>query len=237
MLEHLDSPFSTQGGENLMAETISRKEAIAWLAGIIDGEGCIHAFWAKQQPHMTGPGMRINVLVGGCHPAMIARVTQVLKACGVGFCVQVFKPAGGRKPAAQVVIAGKGRVRKLLELVMIHLTEKRRQAELALELINYRESLAGGAIYGASRKDKIRLCDDPTIIGLIEEIRTAKNEFPNVLDFSRRPGEELGSQSSETIRHRLRDSEVMIESELHGDMQTMAETTMAQPEARLGVTD
>lgn len=223
MLETLMYPASTHGGENLAVETISRKEAIAWLAGIIDGEGCIYAFWAKQQPYMKGPGMRINVLIGGCHPAMLAKVTKVLCACNIGFCYQVAQRKAGnkRKTALSVVIAGKTRVKKLLELVIPHLTEKLRQAELALELINYREGLTD--TFGPDRKNKKALWEDQKIVDLIREIKILKNVFPDILSFSRSPSKEFGCQSSETLRRQLHGNEVMIKSELHGDMQTVAE--------------
>jgi hypothetical protein len=206
-------------------ETISRKEAVAWLAGIMDGEGCVHAFWAKQMPHMTGPGMRVNVLIGGCHPELIARVTQVLKAVEVGFNLQAFTPSGGRKPAAQVVIAGKGRVKKLLLLLMPYLTEKRHQAKLALELIAYREGLAGNLIYGKSREGKIGLHNDPVIVEGIAKIKAAKQDVPNMLQFSRQSNQVLGSQSSETLRRLLRIDEVMIKSEPDSDARSAAEMT------------
>lgn len=228
MLETLVNPNSTQGGENLSVETISRKEAIAWLAGVLDGEGCIAAYWQMTGKDMAGPGFRVMVKFSGAHPALIEKTTQVLKDIGVGFSVMVHKRKNpGEKATAEVVVAGKGRIRKLLNILCRHLTEKKRQAELMLELIAYRESLAQtGQQKGFLGSKPLGLYEDQKIQYLIVAIKEAKREPMDLFQFSRRPGEEFGSRSSETLRRRLRMGEVMIKSELHGDMQTAAEMTV-----------
>lgn len=213
-------------------ETISRKEAIAWLAGIMDGEGTIHAFWGKQQAHMTGPGMRVNVLIGGCNPRLLHRVSTFLQQLEVGFSSQAFKPRGGRKQALQIVIAGKGRVKKFLELVSPYLTEKRDQALLALKLIEYRESL--NHTYGVQGEKKYTLHEDPTIISLIQHIKDDKVKDYGIHKLSRKPSEELGGQSSETIRRQLGIIPVMIESDPCSDVRTLAETTKAPRKGSVG---
>lgn len=217
----------------MKVETISRKEAIAWLAGVLDGEGCIYAFWQKETKGMIGRGMRVAVQTSGTHPALIAKVTRVLLLLGIGFNIHPVrkdKYNENWRTCATVMVTGKGRVRKLLEAVLPHLTEKRSQAELVLKLIDYRESLpkAGERShvrYGGSFP--MHLSKDPVMIHLVDRITKAKKEYPSVLEFSRRPNEEFGSQSSETLRRQLRSNEVKIKSELHGDMQTAQETSVA----------
>jgi hypothetical protein len=173
---------------------------------------------------MVGPGLRVGVRVAGCHPALIAKVTRVYKLVGIGFCVVTHARQEG-KASADVVVAGKGRVRKLLLLIKPHLTEKRYQAELMLELIAYREGLAAGQVRGAVGSKPLGLKSNPVIVEAVEAISRAKREHASVLDFSRRPGEVFGSRSSETLRRQLRLHEVMIKSEPDSDAGTAAEMT------------
>ena len=210
----------------MVTKTISRKEAIAWLAGIIDGEGCIAPWWAYPTSGMVGPGLRVTVRIAGCNPLLIAKVTRVLKECvGVGFNVATHPRKPGEKPSAEVVVAGKGRVKKLLTLVKPHLTEKLRQAELMLELIAYREGLAAGQVKGAMGSKALGLKSNPVLVELFEAIKTAKSDHPSVLEYSRVASEEFGSQSSETLRRQLRLDEVMIKSDPCSDAGSEAETT------------
>jgi len=228
MLEQLYSPLSTHGGKNLVAESISRKEAIAWLAGILDGEGCIIAYWQKPSKGMVGPGVRVNIRFSGTHPTLVYRVTHVLKSEGFRFCVSPHKRKDGFKANAEIVVSGKASVARLLNLLYKHLTEKREQAELMLDLIDYRNSLAKtGQQKGMVGSKPLGLFNDPIMRAKVDAISTSKKNHPSVLKFSRRASEEFGSQSSETLRRLLRFDEVMIKSDLHGDMQTAPEMCAA----------
>jgi hypothetical protein len=227
MLETLNCLSTTQGGDNVEAESISRKEAIAWLAGIIDGEGCIYANWQKPMKGMAGPGMRVFVNVSGTHPSLIAKVSRVYKLCELRFSIAVLTVRGNHtRPSANITVAGKGNVSKLLKILLPHLTEKKHQAELMLELIDYREQLAGtfDNRTGTLGSKPLYLWEDPIIVSFIDKLKKAKRDFPSMLLFSRQSGQEFGSQSSETLRSLLRLDEVKIKSELHGDMQSPAET-------------
>lgn len=211
-----------------MAESISRKEAIAWLSGVLDGEGCIIAYWAAPSNGMIGPGMRVNVRFAGTHPTLIFKVTHILKSEGFKFCIAVSKRHEGFKTSADVVVSGKGSVGRLLRLLMPHLTEKKDQAELMLDLIEYRNSIAANKYkHGVEGTISCRLWEDPILLKKVEAIKTAKKNHASILQFSRTAGNEFGSQSSETLRRLLRFDEVMIKSDLHGDMQTMPEMSMA----------
>ena len=208
----------------MATKTISRKEAIAWLAGIIDGEGCIAAVWAAPTNGMVAPGLRVLIRIAGCNPLLIARATRILiRCCGVGFCVVTHPRFVGEKPSAEIVIAGKGRVKKLLTLVKPYLTEKLRQAELMIELIAYRQGLAAGQVRGVLGSKPLGLQSNPVVVELVQAIKDAKRNHPSVLEFSRIAGEEFGSQSSETLRRQLRLDEVMIKSDPGSDVGSAAE--------------
>lgn len=201
MLETLDSPSATQGGENALAETISRKDVCsAYLAGIVDGEGCIHARFATQtNPKARGRNtLRIAVSVYNTHPALITRVTECLILLDVPFTVVAGNRANER-PGASVNVEGKGRVDSLLRILLPYLTAKKSQAELVLELIAYRESLATRAYGIKGRFEGMNLQEDITIQSYLKRISAEKRNYASVLDFPRKPNLVFG-ESSTTLR-------------------------------------
>lgn len=195
MLEQLVNSETTHGGENVSVESISRKDiGLAWLGAIIEGEGCIYAGFRdiENENHLT-----VRVTVYNTHPRIIRRTTEILLENGVNFYVSNPGKPTKSKPGVAVVIGGKGRVRKFLDLVMPHLYAKRRRAELIIQLIDYRESLAQpgkrATWHGAL------MAGDPEIKRLIGEIREEVHNYPSVLDFSRQANSLFG-ESSETLR-------------------------------------
>lgn len=205
MLETLDSLSDTHGGDNSAAETISRKDLdLAWLAGIIDGEGCISAYWWKQtNPSCRGNhSIRVGLNISNTNSSMIRRVTEIMVAHAVSFNLTASKSRGRgviERSCVSVVVMGKARLTKLLPLLIPHLTVKRMQAILALELIAYRESLAVHGREGKGRFNGMSLRDDERINSLIKQIKDEKWADDDILSFSRRPGKVFG-ESSTTIR-------------------------------------
>ena len=204
MLETLESPFDTHGGKNSMAESISRKDVgLAWLAGVIEGEGCISVRWGTQ----TAPGhegdnrMRTLVNIYNNHPFLLKRVTEILVENEVPFCYALSKRTD-EKSGMAILVEGKGRVKKLLNLVMPYLFSKKRQAELTLEAIEYRESLAVNSREVKGRFGGMRLQDNQKLTSLIGQIRSEKTNVPSVLDCSRIPNSVLRI-SSTTLRSPL----------------------------------
>jgi hypothetical protein len=208
MLEEPEYPFGTHGGENPTVGQISRKDlCAAWLAAAIDGEGCIHARWGTQtnlkSAAINDRRLRVSVTIYNTHPLFIRKVTECLVELGVPFNA----PAAGRlsprpngakdRPGIQIVIEGKGRLLKLLPAIIPHLSAKKRQAELALSLIEYREGLAIKGRESKGRFGTLNLRQDPQIAEFVAEIKREKHEFPSVLGYSRRPNAVFG-ESSET---------------------------------------
>lgn len=195
MLEQLVSADNTHGGEEVAAESISRKDVnLAWLGGIIEGEGCIFAGFRNIQEDNN---LTVRVTVYNTNPFIIRRITEILMECEVPFYISSPCGPAKSKPGVTVVIGGKGRVKKVLNLVMPHLYAKRRRAQLTIELIDYRESLAGpgkrATWHGVSLKG------DTTIKNYIDAIREEVHNYPSVLGFSREAGHLFG-ESSETLR-------------------------------------
>ncbi len=205
MLEQLVYPPGTHThvGENPAVEPISRKDlCAAWLAGAIDGEGCIHARWGTQTNPYRGATssdkrLRIAVTIANTHPLFIRKVTECLLELGVPFASESLYRRENRRPMIQVLMEGKGKLLKLLPAVIPHLSCKRRQAELALELIRYRESLAINGRESKGRFGNMNLRDDDRLNWFIAELRREKRDCPSILTFSRKPNTLFG-ESSET---------------------------------------
>jgi len=127
-----------------MTETISRKDVCAaWLAGAFDGEGCVYAYFKPQtNPNCT---KRMTLTMGGTiyntHPLFIAKITESLEILGIPYNYVAGKRKNGDRPGVSINIQGRGRAKKFFSSILPYLASKKRQAELAMELIAYRESL------------------------------------------------------------------------------------------------
>lgn len=231
MLEQLDSPTGTQGGDNPAAESISRKDVLlAWLAGAFDGEGCIYAYFRTQ----TNPKCRgrrtlgIGATISNNHPLFIEKVGSALKIIGVQFSYTV---AGRdiktrRNVCVDIKIAGKGRLRALLTAIIPYLSCKRKQAELVLELIDYRESLAARSQNKKGVFQEMTLEDDETVVNLVQAIKDEKWQYRSPLTFSRKPNAVFDASSTTLCSPSDR---TMIKADLHGDMQRLAEQETTSP--------
>jgi len=203
MLETPVYPIGTSNGENPTVGSISRKELSAvWLAAAIDGEGCIAANWWKQtDPRQKGLGrkcLRVSVKVYNTHPLFIRKVTECFVHLGIRFTVtgQAQRKSGDR-PGVSVCVESMGQLRKLLPEIIPHLTAKKLQAELALQLLEHRESLAINERGVKGRYGNLDLASDEKLQWFVAEIKREKNDFPSVFSFSRKPNEVFGL-SSET---------------------------------------
>jgi hypothetical protein len=200
MQESLDSLSTTQGGNNVEAESTRRKDTnpdLAWLGAMIEGEGCIFAGFRNLK---TDNNLTVRITVYNTHPLIIRRTTEILCSLGVQFYISAPHAPKISKPGVTVVVGGKGRVKKLLILLLPYLYAKRKRAQIALELIEYREQLA--LKYSGNRNTKwngVSFQGDPTIKKLIEDLRNEVHNYPSVLDFSRQANRPFG-ESSETLR-------------------------------------
>ena len=177
-------------------ETISKTE-LAWLAGIIDGEGCIYARMNKHNKSIRKLRtnevyvIRMGISITNTDVFLIKEVSRICENLKVGFAFSTQPPRDPRRGVISIIVEGKGRSKKLLEAVLPYLINKKPQAEILLKLIQYRESLGytttkgwtvaregwRGKITAVSPPDGwIPLCDDPIILGYIEELKTLKEQ-------------------------------------------------------------
>lgn len=128
--------------DNVVVGSISRDELdIAWLAGIIDGEGSM-GFSINSGRR---PPAQIRLTVVNTHPMLIARVSQIFARLDVKFYFVYESGAKERrkdgKPTRdrlRILLTGTGSVRKVLERVLPYLTAKHDQAELLLRYTQWR---------------------------------------------------------------------------------------------------
>lgn len=150
MLETLQKVNPPDNG--IMGDTRSQSagNVISWLAGFIDGEGCIgfNKISGKHDCHYP------HVTIVNCHKPTIERIVEILSALGVRYWVTTRKPKNNSKWKQDwtIVIRGLRRVKPLLEFILPHLFTKKMQAEQVLDFINHRLSLSPLASYGDKEK-------------------------------------------------------------------------------------
>lgn len=184
-----------------MAETISRKDVCAaWLAGAFEGEGCVYAYFKPQtNPNCT---TRMTLTMGGTiyntHPLFIAKVTESLQVLQIPYNYVAGKRRNGDRPGVSINIQGRGRAKKLFSAILPYLASKRKQAELVLELVAYRESLVIRNHGPKGMYANMTLEDDETINRLCAEIKREKHDYPVVLAFSRKANQTFDVSSTTT---------------------------------------
>ncbi len=188
--------------------TISKevdKEKIAWMAGVWDGEGCIRPYFVKNQIN-GNLCLGIESHVRNTDVFMISRVSQILYDLGIKFSfslgsAHIDKDGTNHKTSVVIKVAGKGNVWKLLTIMFPYLITKKQQASIAIELIEYRESLGYHGI--AYRKEsKTGRCpgqwsgktiqDDPKIMDLVQKLNKCKSNLIDPSETTRVANKPMG---------------------------------------------
>src|ERR1041385_6632342 len=118
---------------------------LAWLSGIIDGEGCITA----HQNSIRSLGFR--VAIESVSPVMFEKVTSILQQCGVEYRTEgpMWRERSTR-PSQRVRVDKKQAVRRLCELTLPYSVVKR--AELIL-VKSYLDKAAAMTYYSDTEED------------------------------------------------------------------------------------
>lgn len=116
------------------------KEALAYIAGIVDGEGSIMIMRQASKAFMEQRAKR-NCYHPHYHPCIRIGMQErapldfIVQHTGVGE-VREEKPYQRKKPMFRYVIRSKVDVSRFLTLIMPYLLVKKQQAELALRFVN-----------------------------------------------------------------------------------------------------
>jgi len=160
-----------------MVETISR-EQLAWLAGIIDGEGSIEVGWTNQynkdKSVIPSKMMYCRIKIANNDVFMVREVSRIFKGIGVGFSFRTFKRKDRVHWTMSIKTQGKGNCKKVLKAIYPYLITKIQQADKMLEIIAYRESVGYGGFRARYNPNYKPLDQDETLIRLIQELRDLK---------------------------------------------------------------
>jgi uncharacterized glyoxalase superfamily protein PhnB len=178
-----------------MVETISR-EQLAWLAGILDGEGSLEVGWTNQyrkdKARLPTKMMYCRIKVGNTDVFMIREISRIYSGLRVGFSYRTYKKSNSRYWVIDIKTQGKGNCRKLINAVYPYLITKIQQADKMLEIITYRESVGYGGFRAKYNPNYKPLEQDETLIRLIEELKALKKPQVEPSTTKRRANRILG---------------------------------------------
>jgi len=118
--------------ENAQVETISRVD-LAWLAGLVDGEGCIALYRDTQRSRL-----RAAVVIANTDARIIAKISKILYEANIKYHYTLRKR---KNFCLSITTIGFRSCKKLLEMVLPYLVGKKEQAKLMVEYLDYRIGL------------------------------------------------------------------------------------------------
>jgi len=188
MLEYLVNQRVPKG-ENPDVQTISKEIAkLAWLAGAIEGEGSFGMYICSGHKLRTNHDrqevqIRTVISIVNSDVRFIKKASEVLFDFGVNFYFSLRRHESTRNMLI-LVVEGKGNCAKLIKLLIPYLYSKLDQAQLMLDLIEYRKSINCGKSYD--------LMKDTRLIQGVNELKTLKSNLVDPSTTLRRASQPLG---------------------------------------------
>jgi len=161
--------------KNAQVRSISREADIAWLAGIIDGEGNLQAT-VQEKPcgQIKRPYFEPKLRITNTDVRMIKKISEIYVREGLVFFYAINHVSRYKnrmptwKDQLEITIGSKNSILKALRIVTPYLVSKRRKAELMLNTIEwvhaqpYRGRNSAGSNYAetAEFQEYIRLMDE-----------------------------------------------------------------------------
>lgn len=110
-----------------------------WLAGIIDGEGCLQLAKQKYRDRLH---YRPQISISNCNPLVIEKIREICIRNGLSFYAITRLPKGKMKLTNYVVqIFGLRRCLKWIEFLDGNLVGKQKQLEIMKRFVAYRLSI------------------------------------------------------------------------------------------------
>lgn len=158
-------------------QTIRREVDWAWLAGILDGEGNLTV--GIQNHSVNGKEyIRAKIRITNTDARMIKKISEIYASENVVFFTSIHKQkqveGRSRRTKMNIEVSSQGSVRKVLELVIPYLANKRECAREMLDLIKFVQTQPKGG-----NTLSIRYVEDPVFIRHFEAF---KREFRWYLD-------------------------------------------------------
>lgn len=173
MLESLQKVSPPDNG--IMGDTRSQSAGnVMWLAGFIDGEGCIGFNKVSSKKDFHYP----HLCIVNTHKPTIERIATILSSLGIRYWIAspTVRQKTKYKQDWQVIIRGLRRVKPLLELITPYLFTKQAQAKVVLEFTNHRLSLPHKAPYGETEHRLIALSHELNHRGPSETTRAPQTQ-------------------------------------------------------------
>lgn len=108
------------------------KTELSYIAGFIDGEGCLTVSFSKRPRNVTVFSARV-VIVNTDKPI----INWLLKKIG-GSCRKKQNPKAHHKMSYHVTLSAQHRVVKFLKAIYPYLKVKKRQAKIIINILNHR---------------------------------------------------------------------------------------------------
>ena len=125
-------------------QPLSSGSLLGWLAGIIDGEGCLQL--AKQK-YKDKFHFRPQLVIGNTNPIIIDKLVEIARSNNLPVYLlnRSFVAQNSRAEYVILQVMGLKRIKQWLEVVSPYLFGKKEQAKIILDYINYRLSLPNPA--------------------------------------------------------------------------------------------
>ncbi len=126
------------------------RTSYAWLAGILDGEGCFTLF---MKSNWSGNGQKIksvtaNITITNSSAAIMNRCSEILSELGIKFALNTPRASTGR-PLQRISVRNYDAILDLLDVVGPFLVGKKGQASLMREFVS--RAKAHGGLRGPER--------------------------------------------------------------------------------------
>lgn len=122
---------------------------IGYLAGVIDGEGCIFASkpWKKSKDRPNGRyHFDLKVVIINTSRLLLDKCDRILMDLGIAFKDIPTPHKRIKKPMWEIRIHKKSELRKLLPRIVDDLSSKKRSAEEVIDFLNKHEDLNPGIV-------------------------------------------------------------------------------------------
>lgn len=176
MLEQLENMTIPQC-KNSSLQSISREVDLAWLAGIVDGEGNIMI-----SDKIASNGKRYfmpKVRISNTDIRMIKKISEIYTELNIVFFYTINKRKRYNdrwKDQLHIEVASQGSVKKLLRAVLDYLVNKRDMARIILQMIDFVQSQRKGG--RLTSKDKlVDYVNLPEFIAIKNQYETEKKFY------------------------------------------------------------
>lgn len=124
---------------------------IGYLAGVLDGEGCIHASkpWKKETDRKSNGRHHfdIRIIINNTSRNLLEKVERLLDEADIKWKERPCQRKKNNKQKWEISITRKSEIKKLLKLVIDDLACKKRSAEVVLDFLKIEQRDMGNKPY------------------------------------------------------------------------------------------